>query len=933
MALVSGDRLGRYRLERLLGRGGMGEVWAAHDPDLDRHVALKVMHPQIASHAESQARFQREGRAMARLRHANVIVVYDAVFSDGRGLIAMELIDGESMATWLSRRPPTGEIVRVIRAAGEGLAAAHAAGMVHRDFKPHNVLIGRDGRVVVTDFGLARAISEVEEPVVAPEAHAATVASNDDALAATAAPSDVALAVTAMSVAPVRVASTSGSGDLATPLTETGTLLGTPAYMAPEQLARASVDERADQFAFCLTAWEAFTGTRPFRGSSLEELSDAVARGVDMTTASAIPRRLRPLLLRGLAHEPAARWASMQSLLTAIGRAWRRPRRLAIAAAMCAVIGGSTAVAIATRPVAAAADAGCGDVEAAIAPAWSPALRADLAARLAGKPYAERVVAMFDRWADTWKQTRVANCKQRSAPDFAVRQACLDGIRDEVAQTMELRTTDPEIFGAHDMPRLMPPAEACVHDPRGLSPAPPLPALRGEVIAIRSELARARIPLLMSSPLAMVVNVKPQLERARKTGYAPVIVEAQIMEALTQVLRGTGSDSGTCDAFAAAADQADAAGYGRMVVEALLLELQCRRKTRGLGDDRVMALLRRLDRITQRTRNPVQRAEVEVNLADLAADEGRLDEALAMFEHAQLTYEALQMFDWHARVLAARARVQLYRNRGDDLDRAAALLAEAVKHDVVNRGSAQRLLAQIDWRRGRAAYPGAPNHDVAGATAIVDGKLEHATVDRDAVDLAGRAARRRPATAVLATPDESGPSWIAPVDQQGRWQLPAVTPGAYVLTVRAKSALGDIQMTQRRIALRAGANHAPVLAFDAAPKLLEIVTLGANPKIAIAFVSNEAPPRSWPELRRRLIVTTTVSAVDARAPREADNLAPGDHIARVAVGDEPLVVCVLFGAGLADVAPAHRIAIDKTAKPPLCRAAHASDRRIMLGER
>src|SRR5690349_13031822 len=279
--LVPGDVLDKYRLERLLGRGGMGEVWAAHDPDLDRRIALKVLNRALAGDDDAQARLQREGRAMARLRHPNVITVHDALFRAGRGLIAMELIDGDSLATWLIRRKTPDEVMKVLLAAGHGLAAAHRAGMVHRDFKPHNVLIERDGRVLVTDFGLARASGDtvpppmkvplVTGPVVIPtgvDVNAETVSSdakgdatgaagevNAPTLPPPAEPTSgwAAVDAGAETLAPIEVAATAasgspgtpspggdggaGSGDLGTPLTQTGVLLGTPAYMAPEQLA------------------------------------------------------------------------------------------------------------------------------------------------------------------------------------------------------------------------------------------------------------------------------------------------------------------------------------------------------------------------------------------------------------------------------------------------------------------------------------------------------------------------------------------------------------------------------------------------------------------------------------------------------------------------------------------------------------------------
>ncbi|HEX7699894.1 MAG TPA: serine/threonine-protein kinase, partial [Kofleriaceae bacterium] len=293
-----GVEVGKYRLERLLGAGGMGVVWAARDRDLDRVVALKVLSPTLGGDGVARARMVREARAMARLDHPNVITVFDTETIDGHDTIAMELIDGETMASWLGRGQARDAVIATLLAAGRGLAVAHAAGMVHRDFKPHNVLVDRGGRVVVTDFGLVRAIGE---------------AAPDPDL-------------------PVhRVA-----GVLDSPLTATGTVMGTPEYMPPEQLAGAPADARSDQFAFCATAWEALSGVRPFAGDSASTIAAAQASELPRA-AERVPRRLRPIFARGLAVVPAARWPSMDALLRALDRRWRRPRRIAIACSALAI--------------------------------------------------------------------------------------------------------------------------------------------------------------------------------------------------------------------------------------------------------------------------------------------------------------------------------------------------------------------------------------------------------------------------------------------------------------------------------------------------------------------------------------------------------------------------------------------------------------------
>ncbi|MBA3398320.1 MAG: serine/threonine protein kinase, partial [Deltaproteobacteria bacterium] len=312
-----GQTLGRYRLERELGSGGMGVVHAAFDPDLERRVALKVLR-SVTGGSEARQRLLREARAMARLAHPNVVTVHEVGSADGRDYVAMEIVDGQTLAEWV-RSAPRGEdeIVEAFIGAGRGLAAAHAAGIVHRDFKPHNVLRHRNGRIVVTDFGLAREAQE------APNALAITqpLRGRVDGAVSTSTP----------------------SSPLAG-LTMTGSVLGTPAYMAPEQWSGGNVTPATDQFAFCVALWEALAGERPFRGATQEVLRAEVERGPAELDASKIPRRLRPALLRGLDPIATRRWPSMEALLEAMAPPRHEPRA---GRSMVLVLGSSAIVAAA----------------------------------------------------------------------------------------------------------------------------------------------------------------------------------------------------------------------------------------------------------------------------------------------------------------------------------------------------------------------------------------------------------------------------------------------------------------------------------------------------------------------------------------------------------------------------------------------------------
>ncbi len=304
---VRARQLGRYELQGLLGMGGMGEVHRAIDLDLERAVAIKVLHTGAADGAS--ARLLREARAMARLDHPNVVKIFEVDSIDGVDFVVMELVAGSSLAAWLSvPRPPT-EVITAFVAAGRGLAAAHAVGMVHRDFKPANVLRSAAGSIKVGDFGLAR---DAEPPASAP------ASGRDSPHAFT-------------------------PGKLGA-LTQTGALVGTPAYMAPEQWASGTVSAAADQFAFCVALWEALSGERPFRGESVADLRTAIEAGIASVDASHIPSEHRATIVRGLAHDPAQRWPSIELLLRALdqvpppARTWTLPRALAAVAAIAIVV-------------------------------------------------------------------------------------------------------------------------------------------------------------------------------------------------------------------------------------------------------------------------------------------------------------------------------------------------------------------------------------------------------------------------------------------------------------------------------------------------------------------------------------------------------------------------------------------------------------------
>ena len=288
---------GRYQIVRPIGAGGMGVVYEARDLELHRPVALKMLRPS-GDAAALRERLLGEARAMARLSHPNVLAVHD-VGTNGDGVfLAMELVGGRTLTAWLSQgKRSWREVLEIFLAAARGLSAAHAAGLVHRDFKPDNVLVGDDGRVRVTDFGLARA--------------------------------------------------SAAALDGSTRVVAASSLAGSPAYMAPEQMRQGPIDARADVFSFCVALYQGLYGVRPFAGETLEALEESIRRGEPQAVRAAVPLRVRKAVLRGLRAAPADRFPSMDALIAALEEARRPvlpPQRALTLAALAIALAAAAAI-------------------------------------------------------------------------------------------------------------------------------------------------------------------------------------------------------------------------------------------------------------------------------------------------------------------------------------------------------------------------------------------------------------------------------------------------------------------------------------------------------------------------------------------------------------------------------------------------------------
>ncbi|HVH97505.1 MAG TPA: serine/threonine-protein kinase, partial [Enhygromyxa sp.] len=293
------EAIDRFEVLRVIARGGMGELYLGWDDRLDRKVAIKLVQAQRHSELAEQ-RLLREAKVLGQLSHPNVVSVFEVGHFEGRVFVAMEFVEGVTLRRWLRQLEPSGAartqaILACFAAAGRGLAAVHAAGLAHRDFKPDNVLVGADKRVRIVDFGLARSLHETCEEA---ELGLALVARERES------------------------ESTAREADLLeTPtLTEDGALLGTPRYIAPEQWLGRRGDALSDQFSFCVALYEALFEVQPFQASTLEELSAAVQSGKlrPMPRRAEVAPHVREALLRGLSGKPSDRFPSMDALLEAL---------------------------------------------------------------------------------------------------------------------------------------------------------------------------------------------------------------------------------------------------------------------------------------------------------------------------------------------------------------------------------------------------------------------------------------------------------------------------------------------------------------------------------------------------------------------------------------------------------------------------------------
>jgi eukaryotic-like serine/threonine-protein kinase len=708
---MAGDTIGRYVIERVLGAGGMGVVYAAHDPDLDRKVALKLLHGAgSTTGAEARTRLLREARAMAKVNHPNVITVYEVGTAGGIDFVAMELIEGTNGADWLRKTKRTQPaILAMLTAAGRGLAAAHAMGLVHRDFKPANILISKSGKVVVTDFGLARGFDVADDPAATPPVHPerSPSVSEGESKGRSAAALEETVEATPSAATPTPSSPRSHSADLSSTITRTGALLGTPAYMAPEQFAGTPATPKADQYALAVAFWEGLAGARPFRGNSFDELKSAVDRGpASAADADKIPGRIRSILTRALSRDPSARYPDVDALLDALDRAQRRPRQLAFAAVVLVAAAGLAALFYYSRgkdthtTVTAAAECGISDAD--MTQIWTPEIGARLGARIGDEKVWYKQGAAIEHLVATWKSERAETCAHPEAREFHGRVACLLSVRDEVGAVLDLaQTLPPDVIKSASVSEVLPDPTACRTGARAATPRlPDDPADRAAISSLYRDGVTAVIAARMGNAEQGRRIMRLALEKARASKNPLNLALALQSSATVEQLSGNCEGAETL--FIDAAIAAESAQAGGIRAISTLGQLECFMKRSSDLD-----AIRRLGKSAEAAINGAGgdrglRAALDMTMSSIDATAGDIDRAIDRAEAARKVFVETKDMRRAAVAAQTQAAYRGTRNAPGDWDQMLVLLREAASTFEESFGRTHPLtrdaLETVAWR-------------------------------------------------------------------------------------------------------------------------------------------------------------------------------------------------------------------------------------------
>ncbi len=667
-----GTSIDRYLVIELLGRGGMGVVVSAYDPELDRRIAVKLIGQRGAAHDSSagQARLVREAKAMARLSHANVVPVFDAGTHLGDVFVAMELCEGGTLRQHLGGAArPWAEVLAAFVAAGRGLAAAHAAGMVHRDFKPDNVLVTTAGEVKVSDFGL---VTGAVAPPPAPGGAAAP------------APIDG--------------------------LTQAGSVVGTPRYMAPEQFSGDGVDARSDQFSFCAALYEALWPTRAAPTTTFA----ALAAGGELSAPGGddpVPTPIQQAIVRGLALEADARFPTMGALLAQLAPP---PRSRAWPIALGALAGAGLAVALISRIAATSEADQCPLPTANLDGDWTAAHKQQLRAAFAasGRSYAAEsgadAVATIDAYVDAW--TRASRDACQSARTLgaaggalaARRLACLERRRDAaraLVQELIAHPDDAAVAAGPSatarLPALSDCADAAALGGRPLPPPGQAPMVREAeraLAAVDAQLAAGHYPAAAAALPAIAA-------RADRLRYPPLSAEVMVVRAEVQAV--TGELTAANRELSAAA--AEARRLGLADLEARAWRALATGERFGADHDAALTAALMLGALAGRRDDRV--AQVDASLLQIRHELllGNLARARAQMQRVAALVPAAAAVDWRLATRWALARGHAATAAGD-FDAATAADREAHVTFTAHLGPDHPELAYVESRLATDAF-------------------------------------------------------------------------------------------------------------------------------------------------------------------------------------------------------------------------------------